>query len=533
MAVVKLKDTRREARVVDLFCGGGGLSCGFDHYRGSIDFRTVLGLDNDPAAVRIYNANSVPESSDASFGVGRLSDATWFVHATEIRLYYLVHLASTRHDTKLQETFDQIGLNKFLSDLKAVDVSFSAYLSEFAEEPEYKKELANVPSATFALALPKALLARLGLTAFRRPKIASNKNPWIEEYHVLLKSDDVESETSDAEAEPDLIQSCEALWESRISEIAAASARTGRGQHKNNAARLASLSQFLSSSTGNRLKTKWIAWRSMRDTIRARFCLRHEGRINELYSSERRVHVVLGGPPCKGFSRIGRPVIEDLRNQGVHAWSHKDFGDERNALMCQYVLFLEALEPDIFLFENVSNFQSELKTPSGKFDAPALLEELIDDLSNDGLHYHIQHKLLNARHFSVPQDRRRFIMFGVNAVKATSNVSKEFFEFGRSEGDVPLSLALNGLGEAKSFDPKAGVKTSEATDVFHILDERMPTPHKRYLEWIQQPDPQSGKPQRTTTAHIFREGREDDRVFINLSPRAYVGWISKSTSHRH
>ena len=75
-------------RAVDLFSGCGGLSVGFERSGTTLDYRVVMTLDNHVPSVKVFNrnhpANPVP--------TGRLADVTWFVHPTEVRLYYLAHL---------------------------------------------------------------------------------------------------------------------------------------------------------------------------------------------------------------------------------------------------------------------------------------------------------------------------------------------------------------------------------------------------------------------------------------------------------
>ncbi|RLM23244.1 DNA (cytosine-5-)-methyltransferase [Brenneria alni] len=44
-------------KVIDLFCGAGGLSCGFMRGKNGAHFESVLALDNDSAAIKTYNAN--------------------------------------------------------------------------------------------------------------------------------------------------------------------------------------------------------------------------------------------------------------------------------------------------------------------------------------------------------------------------------------------------------------------------------------------------------------------------------------------
>jgi DNA-cytosine methyltransferase len=515
--------------VVDLFCGGGGLSCGFELHRGRLQYRTILGIDTDPAAIRIFNANvhSPASATTGSLPIGRRADVTWFVHPVEIRLFYLVHLALAHGDDLLASALGDVGLAEFLSALKRTDQQFSESAAAVGESDPYREALSEISPQTFSLALPQVVLDSLGLASLAKPAPSYGHLPWTQEYE-LLRSGDVSPGVS-IDPDPALVRDCRQVWSAKTNLLREASVKTGRGQHKNNASRLKTLAAFLESKPAQDLRSAWISWRSRRETIRAHFCLENAATIDGLYSGNRRVHIVLGGPPCKGFSRIGRPVIVALRDQGVHAWSHKEYGDERNSLMCQYVLFLEALQPDVFLFENVSNFQSTLKTPNGELDAPALLEELIDDLSEGHLHYHIHYQLLNARHFAVPQDRRRFIMFGVNAAKAELGACRQFFAFKSTREDVPLSVALLGLGTPGVFSPGEGVKSDHCAPVYRFFDDTLPSGTRTYLAWVQQPDPRTGEPTRTTTAHIYRQCRDDDRAFIEFVGPG-IRWMDLKTS---
>jgi DNA-cytosine methyltransferase len=507
-------ETKRTLRVVDLFCGAGGLACGFDFNDGGLGYKTVLGIDIEPSAIRIFNANFLPSLADAPFGIGRLADMTWFAHPVEVRLFYLVHLAHTGASPDLLNSLAALGLYEFCNQLRACDERFSCESRNLADSASFKTAVDAIPGHALALALPKAFLQRLGVQSLSDPQPDVRHLPWTAEY-LAFKRFDVSTKDS-AQPDPDLLQSSLALWDTRTNEIHEASAKIGKGQNKNNSAHLGCIASFLVSGAGAALRDIWINWRATRETIRAKFCLRISDELNRLYFDTYKADIVLGGPPCKGFSRIGRPVIQSLRDQGVHAWSHKEFGDERNALMCQYVLFLRALQPDVFLFENVSNFQSALKTPSGVLDAPTMLTELIDDLSDDDLHYNVHHSLVNARRFAVPQDRRRFIMFGVNARKASLAVAREFFSFPPSGKDVPLQTAMLGLSEPEIFSPSSGIKTDYRSPVYHFYDERLPQEVRTYLAWIQQRDPTTGSIPKFTTAHIYRQSREDDLAFIGF-----------------
>ncbi|MBB5042632.1 DNA cytosine methyltransferase [Shinella fusca] len=499
----------QEVKIIDLFSGAGGITCGFEGTIDKINFKTVLGLDIDPSAISIYNDNFGTRAPNAKVNIGRKVDLNWFAHASEIRLFYLVHLALTGADDPLLAQLNALNVDDFLLSIQQCDRDFSERFATLADGPKYKSAINGSMRGSTSTALVKNLMGKLGLTSLVSPRPALGHLPWSEEYQHArgrrpLSAPDIDAEIS---------KSMQELWDTQVQSLLDASEKTGRGKLKDNASKVSDVVAFLRSPQGAALGQLWVQWRATRETIRASYCVEHREQIDELYTGGRRVNVILGGPPCKGFSRIGRPVIQSLRDQGVHAWSHREYGDERNALMCQYVLFLGALGPDVFLFENVANFQSALKTPNGVLDAPSMLAELIDAIS-DSAHYAVKHKVLNARQFGVPQDRRRFIMFGVRR-EGRTDAEKEvtsFFDLPVFKDDVPLAVALDGLAAAHPFDSSA--RHEGRVNVYHKIDERMPKAELSYRRWVHAPNPLTGEIPLTTTGHIYRLGRDDDRAFI-------------------
>lgn len=98
--------------------------------------------------------------------------------------------------------------------------------------------------------------------------------------------------------------------------------------------------------------------------------------------------IVIGGPPCQPFSVGGN-------QNGVH--------DSRNG----FPFFIDAIrkvKPKIFMFENVRGLLYTNKW---------YLEIIIEELRSLG--YIIDHKLLNAVNFGVPQNRERFFLVGHNS----------------------------------------------------------------------------------------------------------------------
>ena len=102
-----------------------------------------------------------------------------------------------------------------------------------------------------------------------------------------------------------------------------------------------------------------------------------------------KVDVLLGGPPCQGFSIANR-------NAG-------DPKDPRNSLFREFVRIAKVLKPQIVIMENVPNLV-RAKTFSGAY----VLDIIKDELRNLG--YFVEHKILEATDFGVPQIRKRLVI---------------------------------------------------------------------------------------------------------------------------
>lgn len=100
-----------------------------------------------------------------------------------------------------------------------------------------------------------------------------------------------------------------------------------------------------------------------------------------------KVDVVIGGPPCQGFSQKGQ---------------RKTIHDERNFLFKYYVSVVELVKPKYFVMENVPNL---LTAEGGYFRKE--IEELFNYMG-----YSLQCGVLNASDYGVPQNRRRAVIIG-------------------------------------------------------------------------------------------------------------------------
>lgn len=101
-------------------------------------------------------------------------------------------------------------------------------------------------------------------------------------------------------------------------------------------------------------------------------------------SKEKKVNMIIGGPPCQGFSLKGKKLGLD---------------DPRNFLFKEYLNFVKAINPEVFVIENV---KALLSTSAGWFK-----EEIINKVKEMG--YYVECGVLTASDFGVPQSRQRAI----------------------------------------------------------------------------------------------------------------------------
>ena len=115
------------------------------------------------------------------------------------------------------------------------------------------------------------------------------------------------------------------------------------------------------------------------------------------------VDVLIGGPPCQGFSTIGNRASSNIEKREKY--------DIRNNLIGHYINHVRVLRPKYFVMENVRG----LTTYKNGYFFEDVLEEF---KSIPG--YQIDYKILNAVDYGVPQMRNRTFVFG-NRIGHTPN----------------------------------------------------------------------------------------------------------------
>lgn len=151
------------------------------------------------------------------------------------------------------------------------------------------------------------------------------------------------------------------------------------------------------------------------------------------YVGDKKVSVIIGGPPCQGFSNMG----------------NKNSADPRNMLFESYVKIVDAIRPTCFLFENVKGLRTMFE---GRY-----FKKVIEGFLAIG--YNLHYALVDTSNYGVPQKRERIIIFGTmldkqflfpvfNAdsfgrITAYKNVGEAINDLTDKGEEVPNHIALN------------------------------------------------------------------------------------------
>ena len=134
--------------------------------------------------------------------------------------------------------------------------------------------------------------------------------------------------------------------------------------------------------------------------------------IQELGLNANDIDVIIGGPPCQGFSLSG----------------HRFMNDPRNKLYRAFVDMVDYVKPQVFVMENVPGM---LKLFGGRFR-----NEIITGFSDIG--YTLSYAILNAADYGVPQARRRVFIVGLSQEHLRDSHDEFTFPPGtHGDGSIP------------------------------------------------------------------------------------------------
>jgi len=106
--------------------------------------------------------------------------------------------------------------------------------------------------------------------------------------------------------------------------------------------------------------------------------------------------VIIGGPPCQGFSMAGARIREGF------------IGDPRNYLFKHYFNIVKAVKPKVFIIENVKGIMT--------MEGGKIFREILNIFSNKkllgGFSYNMNFRVVKCVDFGIPQKRERMIIVG-------------------------------------------------------------------------------------------------------------------------
>lgn len=180
---------------------------------------------------------------------------------------------------------------------------------------------------------------------------------------------------------------------------------------------------------------------------------------NEQFFKKGEADLIIGGPPCQGFSMAGARI----RKNGFQE-------DPRNYLFKHYLNIVKIVSPKYFIFENVKGI---LTRSNGE-----IFKEIIKAFSNsdnfNGDKYYISYKIVKAIEVGIPQKRERVIIFG----SKNKDIDFNFFyhqAYEKLKIERPDFLKDVTVWEAISNLP-------EANDNGKIKNPKSKTNYQKYLE---------------------------------------------------
>lgn len=133
------------------------------------------------------------------------------------------------------------------------------------------------------------------------------------------------------------------------------------------------------------------------------------------------VDVIIGGPPCQGFSNMG----------------NKNSADPRNLLFESYVRIVNELRPKCFLFENVKGLYTMFE---GRF-----FKKVVSSFLSIG--YNIHFSVIDASKYGVPQKRERVIIVGTTIDRPFRFPAPDTSSFGNIKAYANVGEAINDLAK--------------------------------------------------------------------------------------
>lgn len=205
-------------------------------------------------------------------------------------------------------------------------------------------------------------------------------------------------------------------------------------------------------------------------------------RVDELLK-DIRVDVIVGGPPCQGFSMANRQRLID---------------DPRNNLYKNFVQTVQKVRPTFFVMENVKGMLS-------------VKDQVIEDFNAIG--YEVVAHILNAKDYGVPQNRERLIYIGNRVGVDNEEIFGKIIALSEKIPNTTLGDALFGLRKLEASRVKNATDLDTEESGRKIEHDNIQK-HNAYVSYINQ-----GKVYPLVLNHKARYNNDRDiEIFSRLDP---------------
>ena len=170
---------------------------------------------------------------------------------------------------------------------------------------------------------------------------------------------------------------------------------------------------------------------------------------------DRDIDVVFGGPPCQGFSLMGK----------------RDVSDDRNSLVLSFLRLVVNLRPKYFVMENVRGITI------GK--QKRVLERVMEEFQQHGYQVVEQPQILNAANYGVPQNRQRLFLLGCRQGLTLPNYPQAKTLARRSRSQKTKKTRFTSKGEINSLP-----NTPTVGEAIGDLPEVNNHPELKLRDWV-------------------------------------------------
>ena len=187
----------------------------------------------------------------------------------------------------------------------------------------------------------------------------------------------------------------------------------------------------------------------------------------QLAGLRNKIDLVVGGPPCQGFSMAGR------RQQG----------DARNNLIFSYLALVELIQPRAIMFENVRGFTLRFKANA---EQGVKYSQIVTDKLKQLGYSDVRGEIINMADYGVPQTRERFIV-----IATRENLADEIFdslEGSRSDFLTKKHLRVRNTAQHALSDLEMRRGTVPSPDSRGFLAGRLIKPKSKFQEYVRRED---------------------------------------------